>query len=373
MKNFEGFLPLHLLPMLVRSSPVCTSQMIKSMFELVCSDSLINTQDSCGDTALHIACRSVQLFSDNQFLFIQYLLEEKHASISISNVEGKLPMHVYLTSLLAKINVLELLLYDVNIPDSERNTPLHLACMYQSEKVISYLVKSAGAFVDIQNNKGQLPLHLILERRCRNFYVINLLITETNLSIQDHDGNTPLHIGWQFYENELDWISQLSYERKIIWMNKYCRKSICIALGLSLMMASTTLNNSNKNAFDILCITNEKSYTPLQYLLKHGSYTALRYFQTLFSLDHHRYNKIFCSDLCLNPLTADFKLLCSLANSLNVKVRDDDGRTILHVACNHFNFEKFIEFFKWNNYIHNIQDSDGNIPLHYCAKNRHIN
>lgn len=409
MTDSKGTIPLH-----HSVSSNCTP----TMLDLVCNDRLINRQDDLGNTALHIACKYGHR---DRFSPIKYLIKEKHASICVYNSSGELPLHIYFACWFISVAELAFLLnddtIDVNIPDSDGNSLLHLACMRHSKEVIIYLVKSKGAFVNIQNKKGELPLHLILKRKFKSLYVINLLITEANLFMQDNDGNTPLHTAWLHHFSQInDACNSQHFSNDSNRCRNPCISLICIAVDLIFLTTFTTMNQMKirESAFDVLKIKNNNDSLPLQTLLNYGSSSDLIRFKTLFSLDHCRYNKILCSNLCLNPIVTRNNLrldiLHVLANSDNVKVNDSDGRSILHVVSNYIDREhvllarlesmsflrdivnrqddsgktalhlacrscydeEYIKFLKGINCTHNIKDNDGNIPLHDCAAGGYV-
>ena len=52
---------------------------------------------------------------------------------------------------------------ELNVQDSDGNTPLLLACKNSNEKVVRYLLRS-GADAAIQNNKGETAMDLAAGR-----------------------------------------------------------------------------------------------------------------------------------------------------------------------------------------------------------------
>ncbi len=52
---------------------------------------------------------------------------------------------------------------DVKVADYEGNTPLHLACIYNQEVIIKYLIQYKAP-LKVTNSRGQTPLDLGKER-----------------------------------------------------------------------------------------------------------------------------------------------------------------------------------------------------------------
>jgi ankyrin repeat protein len=79
---------------------------------------------------------------------------------------------------------------NVNQKNNDGDTPLHYA---NSITNITKLI-GAGAHLDILNKKYQTPLH----NRCSSIYeydeVMMLIGSKCNVSIQDEEGNLPLHL-----------------------------------------------------------------------------------------------------------------------------------------------------------------------------------
>lgn len=389
-------LPLHLLASGLLNLPYSYSSWSPSdVFELVCSIDVINTQNSIGNTVLHIVCESI--FQEN--IIIPFLVKEKHASASIINKKGDLPVHSYLKHAV-DISTLDLLLHntDVNIPNSDGNTPLHLACLNCSENVIIFLVKSKGAMTSLLNKDNELPLHLLLKRSPQSLYALNLLITEANLSVQDIHGNTPLHIAYDNHEKH----SFLFRPREVYkQFDKFSSLMLMqIVVDLSFLMPNTSLNKvlsfvrMREVSFDLILKKNSENISPLQILLNIGCGSSVG---ALFTLDYQKYIKVLCSDLCLTKLVLhsgcssaqNRTFLCSLANSHNVCVRDSEGKTVLHYVCQNPSsvlddisidavdrndtIEDIVKFLlEQNDSVIKVKDNIGNTPLHYCAYNGYI-
>ena len=78
------------------------------------------------------------------------------------------------------------------------NSALHFAStgIHPKSKLIKLLI-SAGAQIDIQNQRGETPLHNAAVRTAslKAFYNVTkeLLLNKANANSKDNDGNTPLH------------------------------------------------------------------------------------------------------------------------------------------------------------------------------------
>lgn len=190
--NCKGQTPLHIVSQWWKCH--CSDEMVESI-NLLTNNKTVTARDNDGNTPLHVACGTC---GDSTRL-VNHLTENIPASVSVYNDSEMLPIHLTLywrrfisefDSSLAKLLLQKI---DVTLPDAEGNTPLHLACKCGDSGLILYLVQSRGAMTQVQNDKGELPLHLILISGCTKMHVIDLLISSQSLCIEDHEGNTPLH------------------------------------------------------------------------------------------------------------------------------------------------------------------------------------
>ena len=369
----HGNLILHMIASWQWDAGSISAKMTK-IFDLFANRQTIDAQNCSGDTALHIACGSDLLCES----LIRYLIKEKHASVSVCDKTGWLPVHYYLMKepiAGQDLSCLEILLknIDVNVQDSSGNTLLHLACRHflSESSIISYLVKCKGAFINIQNNDNELPLHVLLHSKCSNPYVIKLLVDKANLFVQDKDGNTPLHVAFQNH-----------YLPRGKFKDTVCSSSqLFVAVNLNF---SSGLNNSflqvRETLFDLLMIKNSNNLTPLQILINRTSLCHLRFFTALFSLDDPRYNEALCRNLTLRPILekysaeimrGEYDLLHSLANAFNVTTRDQYGRTLIHHACLHRDVYAILHSIESSVNSVNLQDDSGMTPLHIACVRCH--
>lgn len=179
-------------------------------------------QSSSGDTALHLACRTVSRQT------VSYLLEQKCCNPNIQNANGETPLHIACQQQdLQCVKLIGKFVRNPNLATSSGNTPLHVACISTKtnleinlspawevsadfeEKppaldIIRYLVMTKNCNLEVKNNKGELPLHLA----CKWSVEHVKLVSNCNINSQTLDGNTALHIACQ--ENKLAIIKYLT-------------------------------------------------------------------------------------------------------------------------------------------------------------------
>lgn len=91
---------------------------------------------------------------------------------------------------------------DVNLPNEQGTTPLHLAATYSRSDVASSLIAS-GAQINAQDRHGRTPLHCAVASGAKG--VFQILLTSRNLKInhQSIDGTTSLMLAARHLNNDL--------------------------------------------------------------------------------------------------------------------------------------------------------------------------
>ncbi len=150
--------------------------------------------------------------------FIKYLLGEGKVSASIRNDKGQTPLKIAKDQFLKEIeqarsfNTLKELKQVIealsskddlkNLKDSNGNTLLHIAVKLESFQELIRLLDE-GWDLSIENNQGQTPLHLIGKNTLIYRKEIESLektkyFTSKILNLQDKSGDTPLHLATQY-------------------------------------------------------------------------------------------------------------------------------------------------------------------------------
>ena len=168
----------------------------------------INIQSNIGETPLHIACN----YEDINI--IKKLVNNKDLLIDIIDYEYQISPLMYIVTL-GNIDIVKILLENnsnLEIQDMLGNTSLHLAINENNIQIGNILISRMTNF-NLTDINGMTPLHKILNMYNDDIskikkYNIDLLLTNTNLNIQDMNGNTIWHIFsetgiWYFYKDIL--------------------------------------------------------------------------------------------------------------------------------------------------------------------------
>src|SRR3990167_8842477 len=139
----------------------------------------INAKDQNGKTALHYVVgryelpyilgflSKIQLEKhgdiQNRALAVAKLLLTYDANVNLPNNEGQTALHIAIK--IRANEFVELLLEhraDVNLPDNEGQTALHIAIKIRANEFVELLLKH-NADVNLPDNKGQTALHIAAE------------------------------------------------------------------------------------------------------------------------------------------------------------------------------------------------------------------
>ena len=149
-------------------------------------------QNSDGNTALHelLKCSHDNDRSGNLLHPIQFLAK-KMPDLSICNKEGKQLIHLACQhQRLHVVKYLCELLSHIKLP----NTVLHEACLNNNVGVLECVVENVRDLdADTPNQDGDLPLHIAIRRKkCINGTALLIKKTES-INYTNNEGNTPLH------------------------------------------------------------------------------------------------------------------------------------------------------------------------------------
>jgi ankyrin repeat protein len=196
-----------------------------------------NSKDGQGRTPLHSVAEGRYLYSEGDGIRVVRLLLERGAEVDAQDEDNISPLH--LASYHGRVEIVRALLdgsattslkgnqgwtplhvvaeggdynsrddndaivaqlllergADVNVPDDDNQTPLHLACYFGRVKVVQVLI-NAGANVDMKNDQGQSPLHVVsggaYDSQEDGISVARLLVKHgADVNAQDNNHATP--------------------------------------------------------------------------------------------------------------------------------------------------------------------------------------
>ena len=336
----------------------CQQQNIELVKALtVCSVDIIDL--TSGNSLLHYAC------SYGCTEIIQFLVD-RGCDQTIVNNDGELAIHIAscislkVTQLLTKC--------DINSLNADGDTPLHIACKSEKVDIINYLVDDAKCDINIPNADGYHPLHIACEKSLE----VKSLVKKGDVNCEDADEETPLHVAC-FYRN----YSMIN----LLLNNPKCRADIADEDGFMALHClmfppkNKTSKNTDREKLSMAVqgllkryssateITDDQGDTPIEYAIKMGETELFEILFEVGKLDDSKLKKILylaCEhgkvqivrylishgirlELISNEIQNAFKKLCAFDSCLetlkelgplNITKQDENGDTLLHLACN---------------------------------------
>jgi ankyrin repeat protein len=156
----------------------------------------INDKNNSGETALHIAC-NLELVN-----IVEKLIKYPNININSQDRDNQLTPLYYAINIF-NLEIIKLLVKqgaDINLQDAYGNTVLHYICNYNKYEYYNEIIKLSKITINcnLWNLDGNIPLHFLLLNY--NFdsnefdEFIGKLIIDSNLNIQNSNGNTCLHL-----------------------------------------------------------------------------------------------------------------------------------------------------------------------------------
>lgn len=172
----------------------------------------INSRNNNGETALHLACNL------QETEIVKYLISN-NADVNIKDFEHEFtPLHYVVNIgnkelveiILSKLKDLNKNL-QLNNQDIFGNTPLHYAVMENNQVIFNLLTQFDNINVNLWNIDGRIPLHIFLKAGSNvKKDILDYLIKNSNLNIQDNDGDTCLNllVKYDIWKNYLEVLSK---------------------------------------------------------------------------------------------------------------------------------------------------------------------
>ena len=235
--------------------------------------------------------------------------------------------------------------------DEDGLTLMHHAARQDNEVIVKRLI-DAGADMNMMDKRFKwTPLHYAAERIRSD--IAKLLIKEgADLNLMDNDGDTPLHIVFQFTTCEY-----------CVWDCECLHEFVKHLLDAG---AEFRVKNKNGETPMDLAIENRKesSYRMLHQLLRDGTDVGVSYMNVIYDKN----GNTFLHKAVLEGHIDIVKLLLDAGADKDVK--DWYGSTPLHMATQNHHTD-IVNLLLDAGVDKEVKNRDGWTPLHYAAENGH--
>lgn len=267
-------------------------------------------------------------------------LIKKGENLEERDYKGQTPLYF---AVKAKIDFLKILVAagaNLNAKDNGMNTPLHEACLENNLENVMFLVRS-GADINAKNDTLETPLHL---SSSRNFDISEFLVKNgADVNARDNRGFTPIFEAIDF--NNLKLVELLVENGANV---NHKAENLCYPIH----RISVKLHESDKDQDEEVKVAeylikkgasfNEKDNfgeTPLYNAVKGSNIGLVKLFLNLgLNINDENNDQ---ETLIFNANFNNFKLIKYLIdNGADINKKDIKGNTVLHKACDRFEFER---------------------------------
>ena len=338
-----------------------------------------------GNTAVHIACEKMR--ED----IIGYLIKDKNCAVNVLNNRDELPLHTFIRSTGRRMfrpcnmELLALLCdsVDVNTPDREGCTPVKLACDVKALHIVEYLACEKQCELDVQNNKGELPLNCFVTPVPYSYVAVKFDATPTvkkilgcndfNVDNKDKQQETLLHCACSIRAIEL--VRYLVVEKKcgVSQANEKGDLPVHIACrSRSLEMVKLVTTGINKGS---LAFRNKRGHTPLHIACDdydQGARERKAIAQHLVDIgckpvdNPEPFTDLNISLACIDENDFD-SLLSKIATKDNARRGRSHLESLLHFACEKGNVLAVRHFTQVLGCDSTTSHYNGKLPLHYAS------
>ena len=339
-----------------------------------------------GDTPLHIACKL------GKVAIIKHLLKTGHKdALKVFNKLQELTFHIACSrsqATVARLFVEWKKCFDCNALNTSEDSPLHMVCKKGDSNIsfVGLLVNTMKCRTDVVDKVGNLPLHIVCQRRLISQTAVKILSTRLNghqLALQNSKGNTALHELLIMPHNECSTM-KYSHLQEIVQFLAGRMSNLAISINTGKQPIHLACHHHRLNVVKYVCehyISQSLELPPtvLHEACLNDRKGVLLYLIENFNLDVNIPNTD--GDLPLH-LTMHEKWGVKEAHTScmlkNVNHTNNEGNTPLHELCSgsivHNGYERsnvLRTLLKMSSISISVQNNKGRTPLHciYTAEN----
>ena len=361
IQNSDGDTPLHIAASKMEHYLSCLK------------DCNPNIKNKHGNTPLHIVCEHHNL------KFATALVEKLHSSPDIFNNKKELPIHIAASHSLSMVKIVACSLKYINGQNLVGDTPLHIACRAAKMDIVCHLIIEFNCRVDILNNDGDTPLHLLYDKPNRaDLKRLEKFVPMSLASIHNNDGNTPLHVACRSKN-----ITAVSFLLKKIKSCVNVPNNVgatplhytCIKGPLEIvkLVCDSSPNQQVNNTVESTHKHLHPGDTPLHVACRAGKSDVVQYLLTTAHKEaliiRNGQNDTPLHVACSNNVGVVKAILTTKSQEIDVNAVNSSQNTPLHIACKKMKGSDIVSFLV--NELHcrcDIPNNDGNLPLHIACQ-----
>ena len=338
----------------------------------------VTIRDAEGNNPLHLACNNVHGKE-----IISCINEANSSYQTIPNNNHQLPLH---TACEIDYEAIQLVSshpeIDISLRDKDGSTPLHILCISLSTRFrindgcvldcFKYLILQKKSNINIKDNKGRLPLHVLLKYLAysisedKHEELLNLCSDDASINVQDSDGNTPLHLACThkllkavfYFASNSCCNKDLRNVKRHLPIHSAVSSHMLLKAVKAVNDGCTRITTQSSDFKTLLCIAfREKQINVIKYLVA-------KYCSHVSHLSKV-YDNLDISLLCRDE--RDIEILKFFANKHNISQTDIMGNTLIHIACTHNNLMAAKFLTKDLNCDLSCKNSSGQLPLHIAC------
>ena len=316
----------------------------------------VNACTHRGETLLHMAA------SEGHMDVVKVLISEFKADVNACTHRGETPLHRAASE--GHLDVVKVLISefkaDVNACTNSGETPLHRAAYWGYLDVVKVLISDFKADVNACTHRGETPLHRAASEG--HLDVVKVLISEFKADVSSHTGSgeTPLH--YAASKGHLSVVRMLLLESKTDV--NVCNKSGSTPFDMAVH------NDSEEMALALMiefhCDT--KGGTPyIHTACERGWVNLVRALVQKHGTGILNYTFGVATPLHVVAKSHGHEVAVMLVKEFGSSVRDLQGRSMLHIACEEGNVSLVRTLILNSKADVTARDNEGNTPLHVAA------